>query len=381
MYYSDKSIKLTWFTHLILGKQADSNINRDNLFFTEKVPIESSNSITNNNCLIYGAHLFNFLNIRDISDVDDKYITSLKRFNYHFRNYIEESLLPPEFRLLINSDEKERPTSDFQYISLFYDVLSFLSFNSTFRILSFINKFRNEILNNDFDSLNKNLISYSDIFHDKILSFDSLQEQINRCCKKINTLLIRASYKHHFSTQYSKIFFDEIFEEITKIKHKLIKPYLKSKGRCFAVFIDNENKNKYITFSGLLDVEDNKIITKLNLGINPQFIHILKHLAHKSNSILIQSSLNISRYILISSNKKPYMEYQVFKTFDEALSTDSIENIKQKYSCCERKIFAYFANKTPSGTLHIKFQPCSECYMGIAFQIKNGAVLKWEYSL
>ncbi len=380
MHYPNYSIELSWFINLNL-KGYETQTNNEENYFIEELPIKRYISIKESNCLYYWNYLFNLLNIRDIEYIYSIYNDKINGFNTIFNEYVNSKYNEELSHLQsINNIGKN---IDSEPISLFYDILGYLSFCTMHRILSFINKFHKNILSDDFIEINENIRSFKDIFPSNINSIDDIHIHIINYTSKINILLEKTNNKDHLDTNSCKTFFDEIFDMIKGLNGKYIKDYRKSKGRCFAVFVDKETSDKYISFSGYLDSEDTAINMSLGLDPNPEFITKLKKLASESGSMLIQTSKNVKRYGLVKYKENPYVKFKKLETLGTILSrnTSNIDEIKGKHACCERKIFAYFNDKTPDGRLHIKFQPCSECYLGIGFQLQEGSNINWKYGL
>ena len=158
----------------------------------------------------------------------------------------------------------------------------------------------------------------------------------------------------------------------------LIKKYLQEeKGRCFATFIKAETSEKYIAFSGFVDCEDLKILQWLDSKREP-FVDVARCICNDCNAVFVQTNKDIALFdcdgysrLICNYCNKIYIK----KTLGDMISRQEPNESKDKYACCERKIFGYFNNATPSGDLFVKIKMCCECCKGYRYQVRQGAVI------
>lgn len=173
-------------------------------------------------------------------------------------------------------------------------------------------------------------------------------------------------------------FNDDYYEKLCKCLRKyneseMIKQYLakqEEKGRCFATFIEDETNNKYISFSGFVDAIDSNIITWLNRNKkeSSSFVEVATAICSSMGAEFVPINFQTRRYLCV--NYSPF-------TVEQWLSLDDIirynlKGMKKYYSCCERKIFGRFKDKTPNGKLYVKMKICGECSLGLYYQCRNG---------
>jgi len=157
-----------------------------------------------------------------------------------------------------------------------------------------------------------------------------------------------------------------------KSSDKLLKKYLiKRGGKCFATFICN--KGKYIAFSGMVDF-DYHILNSYLKKDNSDHIKIFKSICNDLGAYFVQTELRDCLYELCHCCLKP----NIYMTLDDAIIRQkSYEFIGDNFSCCERKIFGYFDNKTPDGQLYVKFKMCNRCELGLYYQsYKNNSSIQ-----
>ena len=199
---------------------------------------------------------------------------------------------------------------------------------------------------------------------------EKVQECINKYLVQYNNLLMSSRGK------FNKEFYDRLCECLREYNEsKLIGEYLakqEEKGRCFATFIEDETNKKYIAFSGFVDAEDDKILKWLNRSKkeSEEFVKIAKAICFSMDKAeFVPTNLATRRY---------YCEkYSPFTVIQGPSLNDAIDNnlksMRRYYSCCERKIFGRFKDKTPNGKLYVKLKICGECSLGLYYQYSKGS--------
>ncbi|MDE5765913.1 MAG: hypothetical protein K2I17_01945 [Clostridia bacterium] len=207
------------------------------------------------------------------------------------------------------------------------------------------------------------------------LNFENIREyesRIQNCIdyyvEKYNRLLTSA-YRGKDNNFYSELC--DCLKTYNNGKRRLIKEYLNEKGgRCFATFIRKYDGQKYISFSGFFDAEDNIILNWLGRPAPMPFVAIAKSICASLNAIFVPINLYTRRYKVKSP--LPFYIEQWLSINDLIVHGYKAKNYKDYYSCCERKIFGYFNDRTPDGTLYVKMKVCSECGLGLIYQWSKG---------
>lgn len=251
-------------------------------------------------------------------------------------------------------------------IVVLYDYIGCLA-NATYKI---IKKYIKKKIKNFFDNSSNNsshLIIFDD--NDGVNSISDLNNYISKNLQHINNILLTAT--SIFGKPTSMDEYDDLVRIITEyhdiIGDKKLKEFLKeyldkNGGRCFALFIDNSDK-KYVSLSGFLDSNDMTINCYTGIKTVGVLYDLVSEICKSFNAVHIYLNKNTSTYKISDSYGRIRKGYSVGDL------KNSLNNCKQDYSCCERKIFGYFNDNTPSGTLYVKFEMCGRCCMGYLYQI------------
>lgn len=375
-------IELKWYVGKNLSVPEEHYIEGE--YYIERIDSSTHSRIQDYPCLYYGCYLFNILNAKYIFGLMDLNKTV---FNKHFNEILAPTVKTIYPALIPDSDIDN--LSFATSVTIFYDILGFIFFSYTYRVISLIKR-----ISSKYNSLNKSqkenylqtlLLKYQDILPDsKCSNIKNLQSAIQQRTNDINLLSSKAFESNALE---DNVFFENVLNELMKIKgSKLVQQYCQystdgmPSGRCFATLEDKEKK-KYISFSGFFDTEEKRIVDVLN-EINGRktypssFLESIEKLTREINVALIKTSEGVKKYkvndsgtILPSTSIKDLINH---KSFTKAS--------KREYSCCERKIFSYFLDKT-EGLLFIKMEPCAECYLGIKYQLGSSPNLSWSYGI
>ena len=197
------------------------------------------------------------------------------------------------------------------------------------------------------------------------------QQRIDEHLRSYNTLA--GSYISCLNNRsFDERFYRRLVEvmENYSVSSRLIELYLqKDHGRCFATFIKRDNQEKYIAVSGFLDCDDSDILKGIGSESCPSVINVLQNICRDCSAILVQPTLDIGFF---SSNGTTM---QIKETLRDVISQGQGKARKDDFSCAERKVFGFFHNQTPDGTLCVKFEMCCKCCKGRRYQLQNGAVI------
>ncbi|MDE6676602.1 MAG: hypothetical protein K2K12_02685 [Clostridia bacterium] len=197
---------------------------------------------------------------------------------------------------------------------------------------------------------------------------DKIQYKFDKYIDNYNRLLMSATMDIDDNFYWELYYCLIIYNGPSK---KLIKQYLKDKGgRCFATFIKRNDGKKYISFSGFLDATDCKILNWIGKNKPEDFVDTAKAICRALGAQFVPINLNTRRYHVRSP--LPYYIEQGLSIDDLINCGYSYKNYRPSYSCCERKIFGYFNDYTPDGTLYVKMKTCTECALGIIYQWSVG---------
>lgn len=367
-----KEITLSWFYG---GGAQKDQLDRD-VKYKEIITLEEYTIVESPDYLFYGGIIFNAFNARDILNNNK---SELQEFDERFRNNFIDKFKEDyeELSFLVGN------YSTFNAIDQFYEVLGYISYSITSRIKSFIDKTYKDI--NDRrkgDIIRIATTGYKDLFEGcDNCSVSELIIMLQDNCNRFNSLLQLAFQGEHLKSDAScKSFFEKVFGQLSRAKNNTdyaknlkdnLKDYIKiDKGRCFATFV-RDNGEKYVCFSGFLDVTNTQILEALDSS-ESEFFKIIKSIADSFPANLITTSLNICRYVVTSNG---WVDKS--RTIEDLIAEGTFKSLKNKYSCCERKFFAHFNDKMPKGHMHIKFEPCGDCYLGIIYQMYWSEWPKW----
>ena len=174
-------------------------------------------------------------------------------------------------------------------------------------------------------------------------------------------------------------------------KSKLLPKYISNDiddKKCVAVYVFDKKhigKKGYIAFSGFNDCEDLNILNQLDIK-NP-------------NNIFIKKMVDISEileYALVIVNQDVTLYTVNYPDSNKIVPKVKISNLignskidKPQFSCCERKIFTAFDDKSPFvhfpvyyngkhpsgyhvGNLYISKEPCPKCVLAIQYEQNQG---------
>jgi len=198
---------------------------------------------------------------------------------------------------------------------------------------------------------------------------NELQVKIDEDLKKYHRLLL--SFLHRLNNKsFDSSFYLEVRNAINefvkkKPSSKLLKEYLEKSGRrCFATFVKSKTLEKYISFSGFLDCED-VVILKWRGERRAPFVDVAKEICIDCGATLVQTNQNIRLYC-DSCHKGLFNNLSLGQVIKMGIKVN-----EKNFACSERKIFGYFWDKTPSGSLYVKFKMCCMCNQGYSFQKNN----------
>lgn len=219
----------------------------------------------------------------------------------------------------------------------------------------------------DLSECTKNILG--EFNNDTILRPDEIQTRIDKYIEDYNKLAM--SFRGNFDRE----FYDGLANCLKKYnENRLIAQYLSSrneKGRCFATYIKDATQEKYISLSGFCDAQDNKILNWLGEEVKQDFLDILEEISNSMGAKYIPINLQTRRY---GCDRYHPINVVQSSSLDDIIDLQ-IKNQKKYYACCERKIFGYFNDNTPSGKLYVKMKICGECILGLCYQMKNGEVI------
>ena len=206
---------------------------------------------------------------------------------------------------------------------------------------------------------------------------DNLVEQVETIQKCIDNYVKDYNELLKLSLNY---FDDDIYKKLCECLEKysdskLAKQYLapkEQKGRCFATFIDT-NKNKYISFSGFVDAKDKKILRWLGVQVS-DFVRVAEEICTSLHAEFVPINLQTRRYCC---EDDMHVFARPSTSLNDIIDFD-LRELKGYYSCCERKIFGYFEDKTPNGTLYVKMKICGECSLGLAYQRERSEIVLYD---
>ena len=230
-----------------------------------------------------------------------------------------------------------------------------------------------------------------------VQNFDAVYcaEYLKKSQKEIEEIL----YQLTSHTSASKIF-EHIYDVINTFigDSKLLPEYLSEdlndrKARCVAAYIFDQQhnfKDGYISFSGYNECEDTNIINSVvkdpkHRRVNIIFIQKLLDISKQLNLLLVIANSEICTYRLKNGTNTAELDISSNLQLELAQRRKSIDKIKAQYACCERKIFtAFYHNNALNclphkiapyhsvqyypGTLYVKYTPCPECALGIAYE-------------
>lgn len=389
---SERNIELSWFCNDYVDTRQSEEHRSQIGYFKEKIALKEYTPILDQEFLYYGIYLSNLLNARDIfleeyaiknydSEEEKELTTPLISFNKEFNEYFIPKF-KKEYNDFLFYDEDNAIRSNYSCLDQFYDVIGYISYSVVYRVLSFISNNHEHIKTNNAIEIKKAIVNYHDLFGGyEFTTIPDLFERLEKCCNIYNELLINAYNTIHLRPIISIVhnFFDEIFTALNKCKYKKFIPEYRQTigGRCFATFIDEAKGLNYVCFSGYYDVQDKSILKAIDRTDPKQgFIDVIRGIASSYNAELVTTSQNVSRYKVLNNGR-----VEKSKTIRDLILNKNFSALKGKFSCCERKFFAHFDDKMPKGHLHVKFEPCGECRLGIKYQLDKGFKFDWSYGL
>ena len=201
----------------------------------------------------------------------------------------------------------------------------------------------------------------------------SFQQSINSALTTYNGLVNQFwNCLNSNSLDDDENFYDILKAELRKYndgKHPLIKQFLDTKGKdglCFAAFVEEPNRNRYVAFSGFTDCEDAAILHWLKRK-KQAFVDIAKAICESCDAELVQTNPGIKTYSGYCLDS-----ISVSKSLAGAMLHKKGPNEEKQYACAERKIYSKWNDDTPSGNLYVKYPMCLMCYKGYNYQIRGG---------
>ncbi len=274
--------------------------------------------------------------------------------------------------------DKKWAFSDVRNDFIFSDILLFVSYGIYSHIKKFLTEVHKKWRENSYDKIEFNTISFIESINKSIniYSEKDVQEYVDNYVKNYNLLtnkLLRSNIDN-------EEIYRDLIEELEKLndeKHKLINQYLSKNPkdwRCFAIYITAEKK--YVAFSGFSDVDDRQILDWLGER-RSGFVDIAQDICNKLGVVFVKTSPKIYTY-KITDDGMCSDGIEEDTSLETVINNKMPDSIKSRYSCCERKIIAYFDNRQeimPNGSFYIKLQMCAQCVLAIQYKITGGVLI------
>ena len=267
--------------------------------------------------------------------------------------------------------DKKWAFSDVRNDFIFSDILLFVSYGIYSHIKKFLTEVHKKWREDSYGKIESNTIEGIHIY-----SEEEIQGYVDNYVKNYNLL----TNKLLQSNIDNEEIYRDLIEELKNLhdeKHKLINQYLSKNPkdwRCFATYITAEKK--YVAFSGFSDVDDRQILDWLGER-RSGFVDIAQDICNKLGAVFVKTSLKIYTY-KITDDGTCSDGIEEDTSLETVINNKVSDSIKSRYSCCERKIIAYFDNRQEimtNGSFYIKLQMCAQCVLAIQYKITGGVLI------